>query len=444
MAFERYEFDVTLIKPPFEGAPTILDTAATCYIYTDAALSVLATIYAANTGGTTLNNPLTLGNGITADGHAVGYLARGAVYYAKVGTVSFPVFADFFPADLTIGFAGGAAPVVVGTSQLEIDNSDTSFRTNIYLNGVRQAKIMRYGSLLWDNETGDYIKDVFTGGFAQHRDYYPDGAFIGQPQPQNMNLVGIFPVFWINTLDENVGMRSLVIADTSQGATTTARRTGINGTNLQHARIEADINLAQWLVQGDGATVAAVEPDFRGTQAGWIVLSTDTYTSTSRSAQIIFYTQPKNYMATNEDGNARWSLYDDGGNTLFPQDVPGTIDYNGYRKVANCLTFHNDAGVYKQTTFAGVTTKFMTQLTGSETKDWASVADQAQLTEAVTVTGAALGMAAEASMSIDLQGLTISAYVSAANTVTVVLSNQSGGAVDLGSGTLRAAAWSIA
>lgn len=75
-------------------------------------------------------------------------------------------------------------------------------------------------------------------------------------------------------------------------------------------------------------------------------------------------------------------------------------------------------------------------LTASETKDWGSLASGASATEAVTVTGAALGDFAMASMSLDLSGLTLTAYVSAANTVTVVLANNTAGAVDLASGTL--------
>lgn len=56
----------------------------------------------------------------------------------------------------------------------------------------------------------------------------------------------------------------------------------------------------------------------------------------------------------------------------------------------------------------------------------------------VTVTGAALGDFAQASFSLSLGGLTMTAYVSAANTVTVVLHNPTAGAINLGSGTLRA------
>ncbi len=74
---------------------------------------------------------------------------------------------------------------------------------------------------------------------------------------------------------------------------------------------------------------------------------------------------------------------------------------------------------------------------GSATYDPASLADGAGATTTVSVTGAALGDLATASFSLDLQGITLTAWVSAANTVSVRFQNESGGVLDLGSGTLR-------
>lgn len=75
---------------------------------------------------------------------------------------------------------------------------------------------------------------------------------------------------------------------------------------------------------------------------------------------------------------------------------------------------------------------------GSKTFDWPDLATGAEQTTTVTVYGAVLGMAAEASMSVSLAGTKLFAYVSAANTVTVVQRNDTGGNVNLASGTLRA------
>lgn len=75
----------------------------------------------------------------------------------------------------------------------------------------------------------------------------------------------------------------------------------------------------------------------------------------------------------------------------------------------------------------------------SATWNPASVANGAQATTTITLTGVALGDVVEdISSSLDLQGLALRGYVSAANTLTVALSNATGGAVDLGSGTVRA------
>jgi len=82
-----------------------------------------------------------------------------------------------------------------------------------------------------------------------------------------------------------------------------------------------------------------------------------------------------------------------------------------------------------------------TVLNASVTYDPPSLGDGAGTTTTVTVTGAALGDFALASFSLDLQGMTLTAYVSAVNTVSVRVQNESGGTLDLASGTLRVRVW---
>lgn len=79
-------------------------------------------------------------------------------------------------------------------------------------------------------------------------------------------------------------------------------------------------------------------------------------------------------------------------------------------------------------------------LTGSATFDPSNLADGAGETTTVTVTGAVLGDYASASFSLDLQGITVTAWVSSSNTVSVRFQNETGGAVNLSSGTLKAIA----
>jgi hypothetical protein len=75
---------------------------------------------------------------------------------------------------------------------------------------------------------------------------------------------------------------------------------------------------------------------------------------------------------------------------------------------------------------------------GSATLDPASLVDGAGTTLTIAVTGAALGDFALVAPPYDLQGITVTAYVSAAGTVSVRIQNESGGTVDLASGTWRA------
>ena len=75
-------------------------------------------------------------------------------------------------------------------------------------------------------------------------------------------------------------------------------------------------------------------------------------------------------------------------------------------------------------------------LAGSATIDFASVADGNEEASDITVTGAALGDIVMVSHSLDVQDLQITADVTAANTVTAVISS-SGDTVNMGSGTVR-------
>lgn len=76
-------------------------------------------------------------------------------------------------------------------------------------------------------------------------------------------------------------------------------------------------------------------------------------------------------------------------------------------------------------------------LEGSATFNPGNLSDGAGETTTVTVVGAALGDFASASFSLDLQGITVTAWVSAENTVSVRFQNESATGVDLDEGTLR-------
>jgi hypothetical protein len=72
------------------------------------------------------------------------------------------------------------------------------------------------------------------------------------------------------------------------------------------------------------------------------------------------------------------------------------------------------------------------------TLDLANAADGVGSSDTVAVPGVALGDAIIAvSFGVDLAGMTVTAYVSAANVVTIRVQNESGGAVDLASTTIK-------
>ena len=69
------------------------------------------------------------------------------------------------------------------------------------------------------------------------------------------------------------------------------------------------------------------------------------------------------------------------------------------------------------------------------TVDPSSLADGAGETKSVTVAGAALGDMVLVSAPYDLQDITVTGYVQAANTVEIRIQNEGGATVDLASGT---------
>lgn len=85
---------------------------------------------------------------------------------------------------------------------------------------------------------------------------------------------------------------------------------------------------------------------------------------------------------------------------------------------------------------AAFNTAFPPPILGSVAWNPGGISSGSQASTTVTVTGAALGNFVKAAFSSTVSPLTLSAYVSDANTVTVVLSNNSGGTITPASGTV--------
>jgi len=72
------------------------------------------------------------------------------------------------------------------------------------------------------------------------------------------------------------------------------------------------------------------------------------------------------------------------------------------------------------------------------TIDGGSLVDGAGETNTITVTGVAVGdMVLGVALGVDVSGITVTGYVSAANTVSVRMQNESTGTLDLASTTIR-------
>lgn len=77
-------------------------------------------------------------------------------------------------------------------------------------------------------------------------------------------------------------------------------------------------------------------------------------------------------------------------------------------------------------------------LEGSAVWDPTAIADGNEIAQEIVVTGAALGDFVLVSFSLDVADLALVAAVTAADTVTASLLNNTGGSINLGSGTVRA------
>lgn len=178
------------------------------------------------------------------------------------------------------------------------------------------------------------------------------------------------------------------------------------------AAVQSGDRLAEFMAQGyDGTSYNAT------LSCGVRMFATENFTTGARGSRIEFLT-----TAT--------------GTTTRATRLTAALGIYGVGQTDMGIDSINFAGVYE----GGLA---VTGLKGSATYDPPSLADGAGATTTVTVTGAALGDFAIASFSLDLQGITVTAWVSATNTVSVRFQNESGGILDLGSGTLRARVFEI-
>lgn len=105
----------------------------------------------------------------------------------------------------------------------------------------------------------------------------------------------------------------------------------------------------------------------------------------------------------------------------------------------NQITNAKLAGVLGKATLVGATSLVaMEPLIGKATYDAPNILSGGSASSTITVTGAAVGNDVTVTFGVSLAGLMLTSYVSSANTVTFVLYNPTGGAIDLGSTTVKA------
>jgi|SRR3990172_1764916 len=120
----------------------------------------------------------------------------------------------------------------------------------------------------------------------------------------------------------------------------------------------------------------------------------------------------------------------------MPTDTYALVVQEDLSVGVDTTTSPNPSGGTLASTQIGLHSLAVGQLKVSATWDPGSVGAGASTTTTVTVSGASLGDFSITSFSLSLGGLTLTSYVSATNTVTVVLANNTAAAVDLASGTL--------
>ena len=142
-----------------------------------------------------------------------------------------------------------------------------------------------------------------------------------------------------------------------------------------------------------------------------------------------------NQSQVNAIGDGAWHFYQStikvpaGATAVSTQMITDASGLTGYVHVSNVTSV---IGTDPHTATPAM------PLDGSATYNPPSIADAAQQTTTVTVDGAVLGDFSTVSFNKDLQGMRLTSYVSATDTVTVVFRNNTGAAIDLASGTLRA------
>jgi len=375
-------------------------------------------------------------NVAAAAGWAGVILPRSNENTFKFGTFPLNAYGDPIPR---------RAPTI---NQLVISGIGNKFqRTSLESNSSEQTLVMGYGSNQCDLTPGVYIETnpsyvespyprVFArgttsgnrlvlrhpyGGASAIRDlgfaneiasppsYYVNGAQIAQPA-KGRNLV-------VNGDFENglSGWDNF----SSGGFVTTVTGTGrISGRRVRTDLTFGRINITQNLLAVNGFSAGALD-GCNVTVCGWIRTNVD---------NIRLRINGLSNTSVEGDEIERFFVCTMKAGASCDVSIHNAANRTGYIEFSNVTAYiGNDAGMVAD----------RTQPVGSLSFNPPSLPGAGQSSATVSVPGAALGDIAMASFSLDLHGVELSAYVSAADTVTCLFKNGTASPVDLGSGLLR-------
>lgn len=287
---------------------------------------------------------------------------------------------------------------------------------SVYLPGAVVAA--PYGITVEDNECVDYIG---TGAFFSHSTNRAPSA---TSTPNNIRLVGNRAsgggqpfALWdgkriVVTGNSWSDMSSAAVVGFSAGTQKTREILISDDTFIRCG--SAGGGTALGISNVDRGTITRCKFDDCGTGTPGAANAIDFFAGASSGVSIT------NNVFTAPTGKTLIAVQVEGGHVLSPV----TNRFEG-----------NDLG--------GLASSFVPQAPGSRLSrsialDPPNIANGALWSATTTVTGAAMGDVAQAAFSLSLQGLTLTAWVSAANTVTFQFANATGAAIDLAAGTLLA------
>lgn len=171
---------------------------------------------------------------------------------------------------------------------------------------------------------------------------------------------------------------------------------------------------------------------------GNIIYNNNTYTAETPSGGIVlgYYDATYNSNKTVLVGNNCFDTLAASGTQQYGVVVGTSV--SGVYIAANYLDNNKLGPILVQSNSS--TSYIGTSFTNSATATLGTIANGASNNVTLTVASAALGDTVTASCSVDLQGMSISGYVNAANGVTVVVTNNTGSSKTLASAVFRATA----